>query len=159
MADTGPGITPDDLPHIFERFYRGRAAADYKTPGTGVGLSISREIAAPPLFSPPPLLLYERGVLPDILSFTLGNICLIGGTAYDSWAMYHISQRLVSRALRLSSLIGISVLCLLATPLSAAGRIAAASLLVMIFYALGGHAMLSRPADDVLRRQSAGACG
>ncbi len=33
------------LPHIFERFYRGRAAADYKTPGTGVGLSISREIA------------------------------------------------------------------------------------------------------------------
>ncbi len=32
-------------PHIFERFYRGRAADDYKTPGTGVGLSISREIA------------------------------------------------------------------------------------------------------------------
>jgi PAS domain S-box-containing protein len=45
VKDTGPGITPDDLPHIFERFYRGRAAADYKTPGTGVGLSISREIA------------------------------------------------------------------------------------------------------------------
>ncbi len=45
VADTGPGITPDDLPHIFERFYRGRAAADYKTPGTGIGLSISREIA------------------------------------------------------------------------------------------------------------------
>ncbi len=45
VTDTGPGITPDDLPHIFERFYRGRAAADYKTPGTGVGLSISREIA------------------------------------------------------------------------------------------------------------------
>jgi len=44
VKDTGPGITPDDLPHIFERFYRGRAAADYKTPGTGVGLSISREI-------------------------------------------------------------------------------------------------------------------
>jgi len=45
VTDTGPGITPEDLPHIFERFYRGRAAADYKTPGTGVGLSISREIA------------------------------------------------------------------------------------------------------------------
>jgi signal transduction histidine kinase len=44
VADTGAGITPDDLPHIFERFYRGRAAADYKTPGTGIGLSISREI-------------------------------------------------------------------------------------------------------------------
>ena len=45
VTDTGPGITPEDLPHIFEQFYRGRAAADYKTPGTGVGLSLSREIA------------------------------------------------------------------------------------------------------------------
>jgi signal transduction histidine kinase len=45
VKDTGHGITPEELPHIFERFYRGRAAADYKTPGTGVGLSISREIA------------------------------------------------------------------------------------------------------------------
>jgi signal transduction histidine kinase len=45
VTDTGPGITPADLPHIFEQFYRGRAAADYKTPGTGVGLSICREIA------------------------------------------------------------------------------------------------------------------
>ena len=32
-------------PHIFERFYRGRAAADYKTLGAGIGLSINREIA------------------------------------------------------------------------------------------------------------------
>ena len=45
VTDTGPGITPADLPHIFERFYRGHAAADYKTPGTGIGLTISREIA------------------------------------------------------------------------------------------------------------------
>ena len=45
VTDTGPGITAADLPHIFERFYRGRAAADYKTSGTGIGLSISREIA------------------------------------------------------------------------------------------------------------------
>jgi PAS domain S-box-containing protein len=44
VTDTGPGITPEDLPHIFERFYRGRAAADYKTPGAGIGLSISHEI-------------------------------------------------------------------------------------------------------------------
>ncbi len=45
VTDTGPGIEDDELPHIFERFYRGRAADDYKTPGTGIGLSISREIA------------------------------------------------------------------------------------------------------------------
>jgi len=45
VSDTGPGITPEDIPHIFDRFYRGHAAANYKTPGVGVGLSISREIA------------------------------------------------------------------------------------------------------------------
>jgi signal transduction histidine kinase len=44
VTDTGPGIAPDELPHIFERFYRGRAAANYKNPGIGMGLSTSREI-------------------------------------------------------------------------------------------------------------------
>jgi PAS domain S-box-containing protein len=44
VTDTGPGIQPDELPHIFERFFRGHAAANYKTPGIGVGLSLSREI-------------------------------------------------------------------------------------------------------------------
>jgi hypothetical protein len=44
IRDSGPGITPDELAHIFDRFYRGRAAADYKTPGVGLGLSVSRDI-------------------------------------------------------------------------------------------------------------------
>jgi len=44
VRDSGPGIAPDDLPHIFERFYRGRAAADYTIPGAGVGLSLSYDI-------------------------------------------------------------------------------------------------------------------
>jgi len=88
------------------------------------------------------LLLYERGVLPDWLSFTVGNIALIVGTAYDTWAIYHISQRTVSLTLQVSSTVGIIVLCMLATPLSAAGRIAATSFTVMIFFAVGGYAML-----------------
>jgi signal transduction histidine kinase len=37
VQDHGPGITQEDLPHIFERFYRGRNAAG---PGSGLGLSI-----------------------------------------------------------------------------------------------------------------------
>lgn len=45
VQDTGPGIAPDELPRIFQRFYRGRAASNFKTPGVGVGLSISHEIA------------------------------------------------------------------------------------------------------------------
>ncbi len=44
VRDTGAGISAQDLPHIFEPFYRGAAAADYKTPGTGVGLSIAQRL-------------------------------------------------------------------------------------------------------------------
>lgn len=45
VSDTGPGISMADLPHVFERFYRGEAAADYTIPGAGLGLTICVEIA------------------------------------------------------------------------------------------------------------------
>lgn len=41
VSDQGPGIPPDDLPHVFERFYRGEGAAE---PGNGLGLSIASTI-------------------------------------------------------------------------------------------------------------------
>jgi two-component system, OmpR family, sensor kinase len=44
VADTGTGIDPADLPHIFERFFRGRNA-NGKT-GTGLGLAIAQWVAA-----------------------------------------------------------------------------------------------------------------
>ncbi len=44
VSDTGHGISERDLPHIFEPFYRGEAASDYRTPGAGVGLSIAQYI-------------------------------------------------------------------------------------------------------------------
>lgn len=43
VADNGPGIDGDELPHVFDRFFRGRAAAG--VPGSGLGLSIARDIA------------------------------------------------------------------------------------------------------------------
>ncbi|MDI3327980.1 MAG: HAMP domain-containing sensor histidine kinase [Alicyclobacillaceae bacterium] len=44
IRDTGIGIPPEDLPHVFERFYRGRQAQKEQIPGSGLGLAIAREI-------------------------------------------------------------------------------------------------------------------
>jgi len=43
VRDHGPGIDPEDLPHIFDRFYRARAAR--ALPGSGLGLAIVAQVA------------------------------------------------------------------------------------------------------------------
>lgn len=45
VSDTGSGISPEDLPHIFDRFYRGQGVGSSNIPGTGLGLALAREIA------------------------------------------------------------------------------------------------------------------
>ncbi len=44
VHDTGAGISPQDLPHVFERFYRADRARSARTGGAGLGLAISRRI-------------------------------------------------------------------------------------------------------------------
>lgn len=44
IADEGPGIHPDDLSHVFEKFGRGRDGTGKKTAGAGLGLYTSRRI-------------------------------------------------------------------------------------------------------------------
>lgn len=45
VQDHGPGIAAEELPHIFEPFYRGRAAQATAIRGTGLGLSLAQEAA------------------------------------------------------------------------------------------------------------------
>jgi signal transduction histidine kinase len=44
VADTGDGLTAEQLPHVFERFYRGDSARDRDHGGSGIGLTISKAL-------------------------------------------------------------------------------------------------------------------
>ena len=44
VANTGPGIPPDDLPRIWERFYRVEKSRDRERGGAGIGLAIVRQL-------------------------------------------------------------------------------------------------------------------
>ena len=44
VEDDGPGIPPEDREHVFDRFFRGRAARDAHPTGTGLGLHVCRRL-------------------------------------------------------------------------------------------------------------------
>jgi signal transduction histidine kinase len=44
VQDNGPAIDPQDLPHLFDRFYRGKVGQQSGAPGTGLGLAIVKQV-------------------------------------------------------------------------------------------------------------------
>jgi PAS domain S-box-containing protein len=46
ISDTGIGILPEDLPHVIERFYRGKTVGQSNIAGIGLGLTIAERIVA-----------------------------------------------------------------------------------------------------------------
>jgi signal transduction histidine kinase len=44
VTDTGAGILPEDLPHVFDRFYRADKSRARATGGSGLGLAIVRRL-------------------------------------------------------------------------------------------------------------------
>lgn len=44
VSDTGRGIAPESLPHIFENFYGGSTSTPTKVPGSGIGLALAKKV-------------------------------------------------------------------------------------------------------------------
>lgn len=44
FEDHGPGISPEDLPHVFDHFYRADKSRDRKSGGSGIGLAIVKQL-------------------------------------------------------------------------------------------------------------------
>jgi signal transduction histidine kinase len=46
VSDQGPGIPPEDLPRLFQKFFRGRADSENAAPGSGLGLAFVKEVVS-----------------------------------------------------------------------------------------------------------------
>lgn len=44
ISDTGPGIAPEDVPYLFDHFYRGDKSRDRKSGGSGLGLAVVKQL-------------------------------------------------------------------------------------------------------------------
>jgi diguanylate cyclase (GGDEF)-like protein/PAS domain S-box-containing protein len=90
------------------------------------------------------LLLCGRGEIPDFWSMTVANSMLLGGFAYECWAIFRITGRAVSRTLHISCLAGIVLMAGCFPFWSASQRIIAASIVDTALYALPGWALLKQ---------------
>jgi PAS domain S-box-containing protein len=74
------------------------------------------------------LLLAARGTVIDLLSYGLGNFCILAGFAYECWAIFRIANRPVSPAMQITCLLYVLAGIVLSTPLEQSERLATISL-------------------------------
>ncbi|MGD0210208.1 MAG: ATP-binding protein [Desulfomonilia bacterium] len=70
VADTGIGISAEDLPRVFERFYRADSSRSRATGGAGIGLSIAKAIVE------------AHGGSIRVKSEPMKSLCFLGGQSY-----------------------------------------------------------------------------
>ena len=80
VVDDGPGIAADELPHIFERFYRAKRGSQMRVGGTGLGLAICKafvEVHGGTIWA-------ESSARGTIIAFTVPTVSLSGEAAHDN---------------------------------------------------------------------------
>lgn len=102
------------------------------------------------------LLLYFRDTTPDVLSVLVANSLLLGGCAYEGWAVFHITGRRVSRPQHIGAagaIVAVSAAMLFLEP---PNRIAVSFSMHMLFYALPAWALLIHGGETSLLRRGLG---
>lgn len=102
------------------------------------------------------LMLYFRGSVPDLLSFTVGNIFLLSGFKYECWSMFKINGKYVSLSLQILSLIFITCICVYASALNPPLKIALSSSISVIIFFLSAWVMLRHGEDKSFLRSYVG---
>lgn len=102
------------------------------------------------------LLLYFREITPDFITVLMANSLLIGGCAYEGWAIFHITGRRVSRHLHLGATAAIVAVSAVMLYLAPPNRIAVSFFMHTIFYALPAWALLRYEGETSLLRRGLG---
>lgn len=102
------------------------------------------------------MLLYFREIPPDFMTVLVANSLLLGGCAYEGWAIFHITGRRVSRPLHLGSALAIVVVCAAMLLLDPPNRIAVSFFMHTFFYALPAWALLRHEGETSLLRRGLG---
>jgi len=102
------------------------------------------------------LLLFFRDATPEYMTVVIASALLLSGCAYEGWAVFHITRRVVSRRVHVSATIGIIAGCIIMLYLNPSHRIALTFLIHTIFYALPGWALLNYKTEKPLLRSFLG---